>query len=69
MDQTRRKILATGAAATAVAASRVFAQQTGAAGGRFYEKGAVRIRYDEAGSGFPLLLIAHHTAAVEPRRW
>ena len=24
----------------------------------FYEKGAVRIRYDEAGSGFPMLLIA-----------
>ena len=24
----------------------------------FYEKGAVRIRYEEAGSGFPLLLIA-----------
>ena len=25
---------------------------------RFYEKGAVRIHYEEAGSGFPLLLIA-----------
>ena len=24
----------------------------------FYEKGAVRIHYEEAGSGFPLLLIA-----------
>ena len=24
----------------------------------FYEKGPVRIRYQEAGSGFPLLLIA-----------
>ena len=24
----------------------------------FYEKGSVRIRYEEAGSGFPLLLIA-----------
>ena len=23
----------------------------------FYEKGAVRIHYEEAGSGFPLLLI------------
>jgi hypothetical protein len=23
----------------------------------FFEKGAVRIRYEEAGSGFPLLLI------------
>ena len=24
----------------------------------FFEKGAVRIHYEEAGSGFPLLLIA-----------
>jgi pimeloyl-ACP methyl ester carboxylesterase len=46
--------LATGAAATAVAAAPgVFAQQAG----RFYEKGAVRIHYEEAGSGFPLLII------------
>ena len=61
MDPTRRNILATGAAATAMAAApRVFAQQTGqgGAGGRFYEKGPVRIHYEEAGSGFPLLLIA-----------
>src|SRR5499427_2675921 len=61
MDSIRRTILATGAAATAVAAaSRVFAQQAtqGGAAARFYEKGAVRIRYEEAGSGFPLLLIA-----------
>src|ERR1700731_3576435 len=60
MDPFRRNILATGAAATAVAAaSRVFAQQTGQGGAAmsFYEKGAVRIRYEEAGSGFPLLLI------------
>jgi pimeloyl-ACP methyl ester carboxylesterase len=61
MDPIRRKMLATGAAATAMAAtSRVFAQQTGQgeAAARFYERGSVRIRYDEAGSGFPLLLIA-----------
>jgi pimeloyl-ACP methyl ester carboxylesterase len=61
MDPIRRNILATGAAATAVAAaSRVFAQQTGQGGTAmsFYEKGAVRIHYEEAGSGFPLLLIA-----------
>ncbi len=60
MDPIRRKTLAAGAAATAMAAtSQVFAQQTGQAGtGKFYEKGPVRIRYDEAGSGFPLLLIA-----------
>jgi pimeloyl-ACP methyl ester carboxylesterase len=61
MDPIRRNILATGAAATAVAAAPgAFAQQTGQGGiaARFYEKGAVRIRFEEAGSGFPLLLIA-----------
>src|SRR5271170_1075730 len=61
MDSTRRTILATGAAATAMAAApRVFAQQTGPGGAAmgFYEKGAVRIHFEEAGSGFPLLLIA-----------
>jgi hypothetical protein len=42
------------------AAPGVFAQQAGQGGAArsFYEKGAVRIRYEEAGSGFPLLLIA-----------
>src|SRR5712672_2034589 len=61
MDLTRRKILATGVAATAMAAvRRVFGQQTGkgAAAMSFYEKGPVRIRYEETGSGFPLLLIS-----------
>ena len=61
MDSTRRTILATGAAATAVAAvPRLFAQHAGPdeAGMSFYERGAVRIRYEEHGSGFPLLLIA-----------
>ena len=61
MDPMRRKILAACAAATAMAAAeRVFAQQAGQGGaaGSFYEKGPVRIRYQEAGSGFPLLLIA-----------
>jgi pimeloyl-ACP methyl ester carboxylesterase len=60
-DRIRRKILKTGAAATAAAvAPRVFAQQTGQGGAAmsFYERGPVRIRYEEAGSGFPLLLIA-----------
>ena len=57
MDRKRRKLLAAGAAATAMAAApRVFAQ--GTAAGSFYEKGKVRIHYEEAGSGFPLLLIA-----------
>ena len=61
MDPIRRKILVTGAAATAMAAApRVFTQQTGQGGAAmsFYEKGPVRIHYEEAGSGFPLLLIA-----------
>jgi pimeloyl-ACP methyl ester carboxylesterase len=61
MDPIRRNILATGAAATAVAAAPgAFAQQTaqGGSAARFYEKGAVRIHFEEAGSGFPLLLIA-----------
>jgi pimeloyl-ACP methyl ester carboxylesterase len=58
MEPTRRDILAASAAATAVAAApQVFAAPAGQ-GARFYEKGKVRIRYDEAGSGFPLLLIA-----------
>jgi len=56
MDPIRRNILATGAAATAVAAApQVFAQ---AGPALFYEKGPVRIHYEVAGSGFPLLLIA-----------
>jgi pimeloyl-ACP methyl ester carboxylesterase len=57
MDPIRRDILAMGAAATAAAAtSRAFAQNsaTGATAS-FFEKGNVRIRYQEAGSGFPLL--------------
>jgi pimeloyl-ACP methyl ester carboxylesterase len=60
MDQIRRNILATGAAATAMAAApRVFAQQTGqgAPAMSFYEKGPVRIRYEDTGSGYPLLII------------
>src|ERR1700680_4938072 len=60
MDPIRRNILATGAAATAMAAApRVFTQQGGQAGATtsFYEKGPVRIAFEEAGSGFPLLII------------
>jgi pimeloyl-ACP methyl ester carboxylesterase len=61
MDSNRRIVLTTGAAATAVAAApQVFAQQAGQKGAAMnvYEKGAVRIHYEEAGAGFPLLLIA-----------
>jgi len=56
VDKTRREILKTGAAATvAAAASRVLAQS--GPKGKFYEKGSVRIHYEEAGKGYPLLVI------------
>jgi pimeloyl-ACP methyl ester carboxylesterase len=61
VDSTRRSLLTAGAAAAAVAAARALAaQQTGqgATAMSFYEKGDVRIHYQETGSGFPLLLIA-----------
>src|SRR6185369_11013722 len=59
MGSTRRTLLAAGAAAAATAAlPRVFAQQTGKGGtGKFYEKGTVRIHYEETGAGFPLMLL------------
>jgi pimeloyl-ACP methyl ester carboxylesterase len=59
MGMTRRTILAAGAAAAATAAvPRVLAQQVSPGGsGKFYERGPVRIYYEEAGSGFPLLLL------------
>jgi hypothetical protein len=56
IDHIRRNILATSAAATALAAApQVFAQQAGQGNTKFYEKGPVRIAYQEVGSGFPLL--------------
>jgi pimeloyl-ACP methyl ester carboxylesterase len=65
VDSSRRTVLATGAAAAAVTtAARAFAQAPQAAVPQglpaglkigFYEKGDVRIRYAETGSGFPLL--------------
>ena len=65
VDSSRRTVLATGAAAAAATtAARAFAQAPQAtvpqglpAGAKvgFYEKGDVRIRYAETGSGFPLL--------------
>jgi pimeloyl-ACP methyl ester carboxylesterase len=61
IDPIRRKILKAGAAATVMAvSSQAFAQPTGKGGAvmSFYEKGPVRIRYQETGSGFPLLLIS-----------
>jgi pimeloyl-ACP methyl ester carboxylesterase len=57
VDKTRREILKAGAAASAMAAvPGVLAQQVGPKTS-FYEKGKVRIHYQEAGSGYPLLLI------------
>jgi pimeloyl-ACP methyl ester carboxylesterase len=61
MVPTRRDVLTTGAAAAAMAAAPgVFAQQAGKGGAAmaFYEKGGVRIAYEEAGKGFPLLVIS-----------
>src|SRR5579871_6607161 len=65
VDSSRRTVLASGAAAAAASAvPQVFAQAQPAgsvpglpAGAKvgFYEKGNVRIRYAEIGSGFPLL--------------
>src|SRR5215470_1860507 len=57
MGSTRRTILAAGAT-VAAAVPRVFAQPQDAKGtGNFYERGPVRIHYEEAGSGFPLMLL------------
>src|ERR1700729_1225839 len=69
IDSNRRTVLATGAAAAAASVvTQVFAQSeaqaqpagpvTGLPAGAkvgFYEKGGVRIRYAEIGTGFPLL--------------
>src|ERR1700744_2479542 len=65
IDSNRRTVLTTAAAAAAATtAPQVFAQAPQAAAPQglptdlkvgFYEKGNVRIRYAEIGSGFPLL--------------
>lgn len=59
MGMTRRTILAAGAAAAAASAlPRALAQQaSGGRSGKFYERGSARIYYEEAGAGFPLMLI------------
>src|SRR4029450_11813234 len=59
MDPIRRKMITTGAAATAMAAApRALAQSGSPAASKFYERGKVRIHYEEQGTGFPLMLIA-----------
>ncbi len=58
MESSRRDVIATGAAVTAMAtAPQVFAAQAASAPA-FVEKGPVKIHYEEMGSGFPLLMIA-----------
>lgn len=60
MDTTRRNLLTTGAAvAAATAAPKAFAQQPAKAppGKQFFQKGNVRICYQETGSGFPVMVI------------
>ena len=58
VDPIRRKLLKTGAAATMMAAApRALAGQTAGAA-TFYQRGPVKIRYEEHGKGFPLLCIA-----------
>ena len=63
VDEIRRKILKTGAAAAAMAAvPPVLAQQSQAAAtGQFYEKGKVRIHYQEWGTWV--------STAAHLRRW
>jgi pimeloyl-ACP methyl ester carboxylesterase len=59
MDEIRRSMLKTGAAAATMAATpQVLAQQAGQGAVKYYERGPVRIAYQETGTGFPLLLIA-----------
>ena len=73
MDPIRRKMIKTGAAMTAMAAAPgVFAQEAkkgegkkgetkkgyGNGPGKFYEKGPVKIYYEEYGTGFPLMLLS-----------
>jgi len=59
MESNRRDVLAAGAAVAAVAgAPKAAAQQTGLPGTtKFYQRGNVKIAYQEVGTGFPLLLI------------
>jgi pimeloyl-ACP methyl ester carboxylesterase len=61
MDTTRRTLLATGAAVAAAAATGALAQPGRAPAaepaGKFFDKGNVRIHYQDAGTGFPLLII------------
>jgi pimeloyl-ACP methyl ester carboxylesterase len=62
MEQNRREVLAAGAAVAAVAAAApnaLAAQQNSLPGTtKFYQRGNVKIAYQDVGRGFPILLIA-----------
>ncbi len=57
VDKTRRRILKAGAAASMMAAAPSVLAQQSAPKESFYEKGGVKLHYQDVGSGFPLLLI------------
>ena len=58
MDSKRRTLLGTGAAAAAIAATgRAFGASEAKPGGSFYQRGNVRIHYQDVGGGVPLLII------------
>src|SRR5262249_11351995 len=59
MGLTRRTLLAAGAAVAATTTvPRAFSQEPRSGRtGKFFEKGSVRIYYEEVGSGFPLMLL------------
>ena len=79
IDSSRRTVLMTGAAAAAATtAQQVFAQAPPAATPQdlpanlkvgFYEKGDVRIRFAETGSGFPLLATPGGGLNSRMRNW
>lgn len=58
MDSIRRKLMATGMAATLMSAARRSLGKEAAAARTPYSKGPVSLHYQEWGSGFPLLLIS-----------
>ena len=58
IDRNRRNLLATGAVAAAMAAAPGASAQQAVPAMSFYQKGPVRIHFEEHGAGFPLLLIS-----------
>jgi pimeloyl-ACP methyl ester carboxylesterase len=58
VDRKRRDMIKAGAAATVMAATPGVLAGQAAPAGSFFEKGKVRIHYEEHGKGVPLMLIA-----------